>query len=72
MIGADVSTVPFSVIQQMMKHPLTDTGLAKFIADWEKSKGAVGAGAEKGAAGDSRNGAAKPSGSRAPRAAGKR
>lgn len=38
LIGADVATVPFSVIQQMMKHPLTDAGLAKFIADWEKTK----------------------------------
>ncbi|HWB20903.1 MAG TPA: fructose-6-phosphate aldolase [Phycisphaerales bacterium] len=37
-IGADVATVPFSVIQQMMKHPLTDQGLAKFLADWEKTK----------------------------------
>jgi transaldolase len=36
-IGADVATVPFSVIQQMMKHPLTDQGLAKFLADWEKA-----------------------------------
>jgi transaldolase len=40
LIGADVATVPFSVIQQMMKHPLTDVGLAKFLADWEKTKGA--------------------------------
>lgn len=38
LIGADVATVPFSVIQQMMKHPLTDQGLAKFLADWEKTK----------------------------------
>lgn len=38
LIGADVATVPFSVIQQMMKHPLTDVGLQKFIADWEKAK----------------------------------
>jgi len=39
--GADVSTVPFSVIKQMMSHPLTDQGLAKFIADWEKGKAAA-------------------------------
>jgi transaldolase len=38
LIGADVATVPFSVIQQMMKHPLTDQGLQKFLADWEKQK----------------------------------
>ena len=41
MIGADVATVPFSVIQQMMKHPLTDLGLQKFLADWEKGKAAA-------------------------------
>ena len=40
LIGADVATVPFNVIQQMMKHPLTDVGLAKFLADWEKTKAA--------------------------------
>lgn len=38
MIGSDVATVPFSVIQLMMKHPLTDQGLQKFLADWEKTK----------------------------------
>lgn len=38
MIGADVATVPFKVIQQMMKHPLTDVGLKKFLADWDKGK----------------------------------
>ncbi len=38
MIGADVATVPFKVIQQMMKHPLTDVGLKNFLADWDKGK----------------------------------
>ncbi|MBI3805503.1 MAG: fructose-6-phosphate aldolase [Nitrospirae bacterium] len=39
-IGAHVATMPFSVLQQLMKHPLTDLGLAKFLSDWEKaSKG---------------------------------
>lgn len=38
MIGADVATVPYKVIEQMMKHPLTDQGLEKFLADWKKSK----------------------------------
>ena len=33
--GADVVTVPFSVIQLMVKHPLTDVGLKKFLSDWE-------------------------------------
>jgi transaldolase len=34
-LGADVGTVPFSVIQQLLKHPLTDLGLAKFLSDWK-------------------------------------
>lgn len=33
--GADIATVPYSVIMQMVKHPLTDAGIAKFLADWE-------------------------------------
>lgn len=41
LIGADVATVPFKVIQQMMQHPLTDKGLAAFLADWEKGKAAM-------------------------------
>ncbi len=42
--GADIATVPFKVLQQIMKHPLTDSGVATFIADHEKmmkSKGAL-------------------------------
>lgn len=35
--GADVSTIPFKVIQQLVKHPLTDKGLESFLADWKKS-----------------------------------
>ena len=35
-MGADVATVPFKVIDQLLKHPLTDIGLQKFLADWEK------------------------------------
>ncbi len=34
--GAHVSTMPFSVIQQIVKHPLTDIGLKKFLDDWQK------------------------------------
>lgn len=34
--GADVATIPFSVIQQLIKHPLTDLGQEKFLADWKK------------------------------------
>ncbi len=40
MVGADVSTVPFSVIKSMLSHPLTDIGLEKFLADWKKSQNA--------------------------------
>lgn len=35
-IGADVATVPFGVIKQLIKHPLTDIGIERFLADWEK------------------------------------
>jgi transaldolase len=35
-IGADICTVPFKVIQQLVKHPLTDLGLAKFLEDAKK------------------------------------
>jgi transaldolase len=50
LIGADVSTVPFSVIQQVMKHPLTDVGLQKFLADWEKGQAALSKSSPKKAA----------------------
>jgi len=36
LIGADISTIPFKVIDQLAKHPLTDIGMEKFLADWEK------------------------------------
>jgi len=35
-MGADIATIPYSVITQLIKHPLTDIGLAKFLKDWEK------------------------------------
>lgn len=35
-LGADVATIPFNVLEQLAKHPLTDLGLKKFLADWEK------------------------------------
>jgi transaldolase len=38
-MGADVVTCPAAVIEQSFKHPLTDIGLAKFLADWEKTQG---------------------------------
>lgn len=37
-LGADIATVPYQVLMQMIKHPLTDIGLARFLADWEKFK----------------------------------
>jgi transaldolase len=37
MIGADVATMPLSVIQSLIKHPLTDIGLEKFLADYRKA-----------------------------------
>jgi transaldolase len=35
--GAHIGTMPFSVIEQMTKHPLTDSGIEKFLADWEST-----------------------------------
>lgn len=36
MMGADVATIPFSVISSLLNHPLTDIGLRKFLDDWKK------------------------------------
>ncbi len=36
LIGADICTIPYSVMLQLTKHPLTDAGLEKFLADWQK------------------------------------
>lgn len=36
LIGADVCTIPFSVIDRLFNHPLTDIGLEKFLSDWKK------------------------------------
>jgi transaldolase len=35
-LGAHIATIPYKVIEQLSKHPLTDSGLAQFLADWEK------------------------------------
>ena len=35
-LGSDVATMPFKVLEQIVKHPLTDIGLKRFLADWEK------------------------------------
>ena len=37
LIGADVATIPPSILKQLVKHPLTDSGLATFVADWKKT-----------------------------------
>lgn len=37
-IGADVGTMPYKVIEQLTRHPLTDSGLAQFLKDWESTK----------------------------------
>ncbi len=36
--GAHIATLPFKVLEQMFKHPLTDKGIEKFISDWEKAE----------------------------------
>ncbi|BDD89177.1 fructose-6-phosphate aldolase [Desulfofustis limnaeus] len=36
LVGADIATIPFKVIAQLAKHPLTDIGMEKFLSDWEK------------------------------------
>lgn len=40
LIGADIATIPYGVIGQLIKHPLTDIGLEKFLKDWENAKAA--------------------------------
>ena len=37
-MGAEIATLPAKVLEQLMKHPLTDIGLEKFLADWNKRK----------------------------------
>ncbi len=36
LMGADIATIPFAVIEKLVKHPLTDVGIERFLADWEK------------------------------------
>lgn len=35
MVGADISTIPYKVFKQMLNHPLTDSGIERFLKDWE-------------------------------------
>ena len=37
LMGADVATIPFKVLEQLYKHPLTEVGLDRFLADWKKT-----------------------------------
>jgi transaldolase len=38
LMGADICTIPYAVMLQLMKHPLTDIGIDKFLSDWAKAK----------------------------------
>jgi transaldolase len=38
LMGADIVTIPFAVLEKMVKHPLTDIGIEKFLKDWSKVK----------------------------------
>jgi transaldolase len=42
-VGAHIGTMPFAVFQSLVKHPLTDIGLKRFLEDWEKAKKEMGA-----------------------------
>lgn len=37
-LGAHIATMPYNVIEQMVKHPMTDLGIERFLADWEQAK----------------------------------
>ena len=50
LLGADVATMPNSVFQMLVKHPLTDRGLEKFLADWKKASPAPSSNTVAGAA----------------------
>ena len=42
-LGSDIATMPHSVFAQLVKHPLTDLGLKRFLDDWEKARKDLGA-----------------------------
>ena len=44
LMGADVITLPYKLFDALFNHPLTDKGLAAFLADWEKVKDVLAAG----------------------------
>ncbi len=39
LLGADIATIPYKTLQQMLKHPLTDLGIERFLADWKGLSG---------------------------------
>src|SRR3990172_2106618 len=41
LVGADIATMPANVYQSLLKHPLTDIGLARFLEDWRKAEPAL-------------------------------
>lgn len=43
MAGADIATMPYKVFKQLVKHPLTDQGMEKFLSDWKKSQAKLAA-----------------------------
>jgi transaldolase len=45
--GAHVATLPFKVLQQMVHHPLTDSGIVQFRSDWDKARKAIASRAEE-------------------------
>ncbi|HDD52866.1 MAG TPA: fructose-6-phosphate aldolase, partial [Thermosulfidibacter takaii] len=42
LIGADIATIPFKVLKQMVRHPLTDIGITRFLEDYKKAFGEKG------------------------------
>jgi transaldolase len=36
LLGADIATIPYSVMTKLVRHPLTDVGIERFLADWRK------------------------------------
>jgi transaldolase len=55
-IGAHIATMPFAVLEQLVKHPLTDIGLERFLKDWERLPAAAKAGAGPARADGARTG----------------
>jgi len=47
LIGVDIATIPFKVLQKMVKHPLTDKGIDQFLTDWNKLQAVIGKDAGK-------------------------